>query len=563
MPWRGPEEPGEFPTLGYLIGGWMEANLVIPDGAQRGQPYLLTDEMWMHMLWRFRLKPDAVPHPKYPKPRDGLVYHGSQLRRPQKWGKDPFKAAFCIAHALGEVQFDGWDAHGEPAARPVATPWVQLAATSEEQTDNTYRPLYRMLTEGPLADTPGLDIGETATKLPNGDGWIEPVTSSATSRLGNPITHANFTEPHLMTERDGGLRVARAMKRNLTGMGGTWDEVTNAWDPTENSVAQQTAEAKAPGVYLDHRAPDLAVLPELDDEQAVRERIVIKYGDSLRSAGGWVDEDGIYADTQSADTGDAEARRYYLDEVTVGERDLADPARWAAQERTDDPLRTGESITLGFDGSHARDGTALIATRIRDGRQFHMQTWLPPEDEDKDKPTPWRVDRVDVDQVVRATFKAYDVWFLFADPYLWRDYIDTWSGAFPKKIVEFPTTNERRMDEALERWLTAFREGELTHDGHPVLTQHVRQTAVKKGKRKPPREDGTRGKNDHYLTVTKKKAGQLIDATVAAILSYAARGHAIEDGALTETPPPATARTATAGPVDTGSFFRPTERLDL
>jgi len=32
MPWRGPREAGEYPTLGYLVGEWIEANLVIPDG---------------------------------------------------------------------------------------------------------------------------------------------------------------------------------------------------------------------------------------------------------------------------------------------------------------------------------------------------------------------------------------------------------------------------------------------------------------------------------------------------------------------------------------------------
>ena len=32
MPWRGPAEEGEFPTLGYAVGEWMESHLVIPDG---------------------------------------------------------------------------------------------------------------------------------------------------------------------------------------------------------------------------------------------------------------------------------------------------------------------------------------------------------------------------------------------------------------------------------------------------------------------------------------------------------------------------------------------------
>ncbi|UJW32402.1 hypothetical protein L3Q67_01030 [Saccharothrix sp. AJ9571] len=502
--------------------------LTIPDGPMRGTPYLLTNEMWRHFLWVYRLFPNAVPHPKYPRPRDGFVYHGTQLRRPQKWGKDPLLAARAAAHALGPVQFDGWDAHGEPVGRPVDTPWVQLAATSEEQTANTFRPLYRMLSEGPIADTPGLDVGETRIKLPEGDGWIEPVTSAARSRLGAPITFAGFTEPHLMRQSDGGLDMARAMKRNLTGMGGSWSEATNAWDPSEQSVAQQTAEAKNPRVFLDHIAPDLEPV-DLDDEAAVRERIRIKYGDSARSAGGWVDEDGIYADTQAADTGEGEARRYFLDQVTVGEKDAVSAPVWATLAEPGG-LRPGERIVLGFDGSRSRDGTALWACRISDGRLFEIGIWWPEQDQHGE----WKVDRLAVDEAVRAAFEAYEVWYLFADPYKWQDYLDTWAGEWPDRVVEFPTTVERRMDTVIERFLTAYKERSLSHDGSEVLAQHATNAALAKGKRKPPREDGEREKTEFYLRVVKKKAGVFIDAFIAALLAYAARGQAIEDGALNE-----------------------------
>lgn len=94
--WRGPTEPGEYATLGWLIGDWIEANLIIPDGPQRGTPYLLTREMWQHLFNSFRLNPKAKVHPKYPKLVDGLVYYGVQLRRPQKFRQGP--ADGCVSY---------------------------------------------------------------------------------------------------------------------------------------------------------------------------------------------------------------------------------------------------------------------------------------------------------------------------------------------------------------------------------------------------------------------------------------------------------------------------------
>ncbi|MFD7886884.1 hypothetical protein ACFV3O_00010 [Streptomyces albidoflavus] len=60
MGWRGPERPGEFPTLGWLVGEWIEAHCVVPDGDDIGQPYLLTDEMWTYLAWHYRLRAEAT-----------------------------------------------------------------------------------------------------------------------------------------------------------------------------------------------------------------------------------------------------------------------------------------------------------------------------------------------------------------------------------------------------------------------------------------------------------------------------------------------------------------------
>jgi hypothetical protein len=522
MPWRGPREDGEFPTLGYDVGEWIEENLVVPDGYLMGQPFKLTDEMWTFLIHLYRLYPHAEA---WPAP-DALRYTGGQLRRAQKWGKDPFGAAIIWAEALGPTRFDGWDADGEPVGEPYPSPLIVCLGTSEEQTDNTYRPLLSMARRGALGDMPGLDIGETRVILPGG-GKIEPVTTSARARLGAPLTFLTITESHLFTLQGGYRKVAGAVKRNVAGMDGRWLELTNAWDPTEGSEAQITAEALDERVYLD--TVDSQRVEDLQDNDALYAELLRQYGDSARERGGWVNIKGrIFGEARSARHMEADRRRFFLNEIVVGESVFVDPIRWdmAAQEIA---LAPGEKIALGFDGSRKLDATALVACRLSDGALFALNVW--------EKPTAakdWRVPSAEVDQQVRATFAAYDVALLFADPYHWQDYLDAWSAAFPNKVVEYPTNVEQRMDKAIERWSTAFADNKLVHDGSATLTRHCKNAVLVKGSRKKPRPGEEQQISTHYLKLAKRGDGLLIDAAVAAVLAYHARGQAIEGGALVD-----------------------------
>jgi phage terminase large subunit-like protein len=126
-------------------------------------------------------------------------------------------------------------------------------------------------------------------------------------------------------------------------------------------------------------------------------------------------------------------------------------------------------------------------------------------------------------------FGAYSVAVMFADPYRWQDYLDAWSALWPDRIVEFPTNVETRMDRAIERFITSFAGGEITHDGSKDLARHVKNAVlVKGGKRKvrPGEEEETLV--THYLKMAKKGPGALIDGAVAAVLAHEGRAHAIE-----------------------------------
>lgn len=519
MPWRGPEYEGEFPTLGYDVGEWIEGHLVIPDGYRQGERYRLTDEMWRFLLHYYRLDPRAEA---WPGPI-GLRHTGGQLRRSQKWGKDPFGAAICWAEALGPTRFNGWDAAGEPVGAPYPTPLIVNLGTSEEQTDNTWRPLKEMGRRGPLIDDPRVrEIGETKIDLTSG-GKLEPATTSARARLGAPMSYVTLTESHLFTLQGGFRRVAGAVKRNVAGMDGRWLELTNAWDPTEGSEAQVTAESGDKDVYVDavepRRVEDLA-----NDEELYAE-LLRQYGDSAREKGGWVNIQGrIFSECRSARHLEADRRRFFLNEIVVGQSVFVDPIRWDLQAR-DGVLSPQEPIALGFDGSKYRDATALVASRLSDGRLFELRIWERPTGAGPD----WRVPSADVDKVVRDTFGAYRVTVMFADPYRWQDYLDAWAATFgDDRVVEFPTNQEMRMDKALERFTTAFNNLEITHSGAELLTKHAKNAVLVKGGRKKtrPGEDETLPR--HYLKLAKRGDKQLIDGSVAGVLAHEARAWAIE-----------------------------------
>lgn len=559
MPWRGPQEKGEFPSLGYIIADWVETYCIIPDGPRGGDPYVLTDEQLEHFVWCYRLHPDA----KDGDEGDAMVYRGDLLVRGQKWGKDPLGATRICAHALGPVVFAGWDAYGEPVAKPHPAPWIVIAALNEKQTSNTYAPVLAMMSDDRLVNTPGLEVGLGEIKLPGiHEGKIEAIPSSAMGRLGGRFTYGSMTESGLLIgdgSRGGGVTFARSIMRSIGGMGGMWSQITNPWDPTEKSMAQRTYEAKAKDVYINYRQPRRRV--ELNDDEGLLREIIYLYGDSIKERGGWVSARRIRADVQDPSYGEAEVRRFYLQEITGGTRAAVTAQGWAALShavKPVEPLRAKDQVALGFDGSRSRDATSLKVCRLRDAALFRLNIWVPSEHGGK-------VPRQEVHQAVLDAFEAYDVAYLFADPFHWQDYLDKWAGLFKDRVVEFPTNKVERMDGAIQRFLTAYTHGEMSHDDDEVATQHALNAVLVKGKPKPHREGDELGVPEYYLSLAKKRADDpkcLIDDFVAGVLAMEARGYAIERGALGQDRyAPAAARVDQDDKQQPHDFWRPGQRL--
>jgi hypothetical protein len=511
MPWRGPEHPGEFPTLGWLVGEWIEGHCVVPDGDDIGTPYLLTDEMWTFLAWHYRLRSEATEEGW----RSAWHYRRSQLVRPQKWGKGPLTCAMVCAEAAGPVRFAGWDADGEPIGRAWETPWIQIAATSEDQTDNVYRALVPMIDEGPLADLIP-DTGETRINVPGG-GRIEPVTSSGRARLGQRITFAVQDETHSWLEANGGWKLAETQRRNLSGTGGRAVETTNAWDPSEQSVAQRTAEASVKDVYRDHRVPAPASLAnKRERHKALRHA----YGDSSVLVGGWVDLDRIDGElVEIAEKDPAQAERFYLNRIVAGTGAFIDGDRWDLRSQPQE-VEPQALVTLGFDGSDIDDWTGIRLETL-DGYQF-----TPLYGPDR-RPTVWnpaewggQVPRLEVMAAFDEIFTVFSVVRAYLDPPYWESECDTLAEKHGEKVVTRWYTNRiAQMHGAAERLATDVTKQDSTfrHDGCQWAGQHIRN--MRKGARPAGR-----------YVLKKASESQKIDIGMSSILAHEAAGDAIAAG---------------------------------
>lgn len=492
-------------TLGYAVTDWIEANCAVPDGDHRGEPLQLTDEQFRFVAWFYALDADGA-----------FIFRRGMLMRPQKWGKGPLSAAIICAEAAGPTVFDGWDATGEPKGRPRSTPWIQVVAVSEDQTDNVWTALVPMIELGALAAEIA-DTGKTRINLPDG-GVIEPVTSAAISRLGQRLTFANHDETHSWLKANGGEKLADTQRRNLAGMGGRSLETTNAFDPSENSVAQQTYEANLDDVLIDYPVPAKGSFKNARDRARIIKRA---YGDSW-----WINLDRIEAECQELLPRDPnQAARFFGNLIVAGQDRAFDLEQFKSAARPDERIEPGRLITLGFDGARRHDATGLVATDVETGFQQVLGVWAKPEDVSGED---WEIDGRMVDEAVADAFERFDVFRMYCDPPWWQTEIDEWAGRYgEKKVVAWWTNRRKAMAYAVRAWTDDLAAGNLTHDGDPIFTEHV-GNAVRRATRM--RDDDT-GAFLWYPTKDGANSPRKIDLSICAILSWAARGDALKTGA--------------------------------
>ncbi len=529
-------------SLGWLALAWIEFFYVHGPGDVQGEPVHHGDEYSGFVVDCYALDQEGR-----------LQYDSGFFSRPKGTNKSGFAAEFCCFEGLGPCRFAGfakggevyedpWGlgfryeyVAGEPMGRPVNVPVIRIMATEEEQSGKVYDNVYFNLTEGPLADVPGIDPGVTRTNLPGG-GDITPSTGAAASKDGGKETFVVFDESHLYNTPEL-RRMYKTVTRNLRKrkkFAGTWYlETTTMFAPGEDSVAEVTYEqAEAilerrfrgrPRTLFDHRWGECA---DITVEADLRAAILEAFGEAIE----WNDLDGTVDEFYKLQSDEADSRRYFLNAKTSTVDAWIQEQAWKDIEKPALRLQPGDVITLGFDGSIRDDSTALVGCRVSDGHLQMLEHAGSPTCWEK-PPGPagegWQVDRVAVDAAVHAMFSTYKVVGFYCDPPYWQDYVDAWSSQFADQLevkgtqnrpLEWWTNRPNLMSRALARLHDAIMVGDTSHDGGGVLTRHIRNA------RRRESRGGTVIMKEHPKSMRK------IDAAMAATLAYECRADAIALG---------------------------------
>lgn len=501
-------------TLGYEALAWAAKYLRHPNGIRAGKAWQFTREQARFVLWFYALDENGR----------WLFHHGAR-RLAKGSGKSPFAAVMALIELLAPVRFDHWDPDvpGGVVGKPVSMPWVQIAAVSLDQTENTMRMVRAMASP---ANAPALhrdyslDVGKTQIFV-QPEGKLEVITSSAATAEGAESTFVIGDELEHWTPSNGGAELHATLMDNLSKSGSRMLETLNAWKPGINSagestfndwVLQETGRSKNESriLYDARQAPHDT---EMGNADSLRSALEWVYADCP-----WSDIDAIMTRIWSPSAQVDDSKRKYLNWPVASSDSWCDPQDWAQMARPDIDVAPGEDIVMFFDGSLSNDHTALIGCRMDDGHIFTIGVWQPKAADPDDKPM---VDVQAVDDRVDFAFATWNVIGFYADvrewesftkvawPERYRDRLELWAtsrGAQqPEPIAWDMRGKDFQFTTAAELAEAEVMQHSFTHDGNPLLTEHVLNAR---------RHEGRYG-----ITVRKesRKSAKKIDACVCMI----------------------------------------------
>jgi hypothetical protein len=465
-------------TLGWQILAWISENLLGDDMDENGErlPFVPTGEQTRFILWWYAIDETGR-----------FAFRQGVLQRLKGWGKDPLVAVLACVELLGPCRFGGWAVEdmpdvgvlmGDPVGIDNPRAWIQIAAVNKDQTVNTSALFPGMLSKQGMKEKYGLDMGKELIYAYGGQRRIQCVTSSPRGLEGGRPTFVILNETHHWRANNEGHAMFKVITRNVTKSKGGAARIlaiTNAYDPSEDSVAQRRRESyeeQLAGLAYNSRVlydtieapPDAKIRPRKlhkeskEPTEAEVKAYLAAVITAVRGDATWLDLDTILAEIMDTQNPAGESRRFYFNQIIASEDSWVDPAAIEASidkvvahaRRTPgvDDLKAGwivmpeEPIVSFFDGSKSDDASALVGCRVSDGYCFTIGVWQPPAQKDRAKT--WLAPRGAITSRVDEMFERFNVVGFWADPShasddedgsrYWDDTIDDWMKRHGRKL---------------------------------------------------------------------------------------------------------------------------------
>lgn len=478
-------------TLGWEAIRWAETNLIQPNGPRAGLPFRMTkDQLRFTLFW-------------YAMDRNGhWLYHHGVRRLAKGSGKSPFAAILALIEFCAPVRLDRKDSRspGGCRGREVSMPLVQIAATAESQTANVMRMVRAFAPKDSfVVDEHGLDPGKTRYyKLP--EGTLEIITSSVTASEGAESSFIVADETEWWRPSNNGPELAATLADNLAKSGSRMLELSNAWVPGTESVAEATWDAWVAQEEGRTRGEtkilyDARIAPpdtDMADLESLTAALQWNYGDCVWKFNkhGLPDVRAQVERIWSPMSTPSESRRKYLNLPTVQEDAYWDPQQWAALAEPRKVTAT-EPVALFFDGSKSRDSTAFVACCITDGFVFVPKwsnpvgctIWEPNTAHDSEDVVPVG----DVDLAIEDIFRLNVVGF-FGDVQEWESFVKIeWPKRYADRLLIWAQATGKDQQQiawdmrghlfdftkAVELFNAEIINKGFRHDGNPILARHI------------------------------------------------------------------------------------------
>lgn len=439
-------------TLGWQALRWVRENLLSDDLDEfdRPLPFKPTFEQSRFILWFYAVDENG-----------DFLYREFVLQRLKGWGKDPLAAVISAIEFVGPCRFAGWAKRdlpaqglkkGDPVGKQHPRAWIQIAAVSLEQTKNTMKLFQGFFTKDCIQKH-SIDLGKEKIYAYHGQRVVEAITSSPKSLEGNRATLVIKNETHHWLENNSGHEMADVIERNATkskdGAARTLS-ITNAYEPSQNSVAQQEREAWEAeqgddlidtGMCYDslEAPPDAKLRPptrELPDGTKVeptREEVMDNFRAILEAVRGdsvWLNVVNMTKSILNRRNKPSRSRRFWFNQIVAAEDAWVDPMAVAkaidpdAAELRKNPghnptftgwdlILPGEEVVLFGDGSKSHDATAVMGCRLSDGYIFTVGIWEKPHGKRGES---WLAPRGAVASRVNDAFERFKVVAFWFDP---------------------------------------------------------------------------------------------------------------------------------------------------